>query len=927
MHAVLHAALAALAYFASARVGYFFAIPNGLVTLWPPAGVMLGLLVLRQRRLWPAVLVGGVVGSLASDLVQGYSVPLAVGAALANNIESLAAAWVVTWRLGQPVRLAGVRAVIEFIVGAAILSNAVTAWLGAAMLHQGFRTAWPTAWFTWWVGDGLGMLIVAPVLIAWARLSELRRTLKRTALLEGTILLVVLFIVANIALGPQRSWVLQPGPYTTFPFLFWASLRFGKIGAATCALLVAAIATLHASLGVGPFVAGGASNVSVALHVYTFLVVVSLSSLIPAAVIEDRRLAEQRLRESEERYRTVVNAATDGIITIDEHSGIQFANPAAERIFGYAAKELLGQPLTMLMPTDLRERHRASLTRYLETGKRHIEWRGVALPGLRKDGRQISLEVSFGELAEDGRHTFTGILRDVSEKLAAEAALRDAENRMRFAMEASRVGTWEVHFATGEMRCSEVLESLHGFAPGTFGGTFEAFLAQVHKDDRAAVKHEIDEAARQHRDANILYRSVWSDGTVRWISGAGRTFYDDAGTPTRAAGIGLDVTDRRALEQQYRQSQKMEAVGHLAGGVAHDFNNLLTAIQGFGIVLKESLAPDDARRADVDEILRAADRAASLTRQLLAFSRQQILAPRVLSLAESVRGMEPMLKRLIGEDIEVIVSAPNDTGFVKADPGQIEQVVLNLALNARDAMPNGGTLLIEVRDVKLEEAYVRQHIEVKAGQYVMLAVTDTGVGMDAATAERAFEPFFTTKPLGHGTGLGLSTVYGIVRQSGGNVLVYSELGRGTTLKVYLPWVAGSVEAVASAAAHEVGPASETVLVVEDDPAIRLLTRRILEKRGYRVLLAATPTEALDVAVEYDGWIALLVTDVVLPGMSGRVLAEQLVLHRPGIRTLYMSGYTDDAVVQRGVLERATQFIQKPFGQDAFLRKVRETLEG
>ncbi|MGQ0640887.1 MAG: MASE1 domain-containing protein [Gemmatimonadaceae bacterium] len=926
MHPVIRAVVVALAYFASARVGYLFAIPNGLVTLWPPSGVMLGLLVLSRRQMWPITLAGGLAGSLASDLVEGYSVLLAIGAALANNVESLSVAWLLTRRLGQPVRLQSLRAVLEFVIGGAVLANAMTASLGALMLHLGFRTPLPTAWFVWWVGDGLGMLIVAPVLIAWHRWGELRGRLTRQAVLEGAVLLALLLVVATLALGPRRDWVLQPAPYTAFPLLFWASLRFGPVGATTSALIVAAVATWFASLGVGPFAAAGASSVSVALHVYTFLIVVSLSSLIPGAVLEERRAAEQRLRESEERYRTVVDAANDGIITIDENSRIGFANPAAERIFGYPVQEMFGRSLTMLMPTDARERHLTSLARYIETGEKHIEWRGVALTGIHKDGHQIPLEVSFGELAENGRHSFTGIVRDVSERTAAEAALRDAENRMRFAMDASRVGTWELEYATGKMRWSQTLEALHGLEQGAFGGTLHAFLALIHHDDRDAVRLEIDRAARQRTNANILYRAVWADRTVRWISGVGQTFYSSVDEPVRAVGIGLDVTERRALEEQYRQAQKMEAIGHLAGGVAHDFNNLLTAIQGFGFVVAESLPAADVRRADVNEILRAAERAASLTRQLLAFSRQQILAPRVLSLAESVRAMQPMLRRLIGEDIEVIVRAANETGSIRADPGQMEQVILNLALNARDAMPNGGTLLIEVSNVSLEEDYVRQHIEVKAGRYVMLALTDSGVGMDADTASRVFEPFFTTKPMGEGTGLGLSTVYGIVKQSGGSVLVYSEVGRGSTFKVYLPRVESEGGTpVPDTTATEASPAVETVLVVEDDPAIRSLARRILEKQGYAVLLAGTPNEAIDVAARHSGPIELLLTDVVLPEMSGRALAEQLMQRRPELRVVYMSGYSDDAVVQRGVLERATQFIQKPFGPEALFRKVREVL--
>jgi two-component system cell cycle sensor histidine kinase/response regulator CckA len=910
MRVVLRLLLAALAYFGSARLGYAFAIPQGVVTLWPPSGVMLGLLAISDRRDWPALLAGGMIGSLSSDLLSGYSGWLALAAAFANNFESLCAAWFLTWRLGQPVQLANLRAVITFTVGAAIATNALTALLGAAMLHSGFRRTYASAWFVWWVGDGLGMLIVAPLLLAWRQIAEVGRAVRGLVVLEATTLLGALAIVGQIALGPQRDWAVQPGPYTTFPLLFWVSLRFGPAGAAAGALIVAAEATWNAALGVGPFAAAGPSGINVAMQVYAFLAVVSLSCLIPAAVIEERKGDARRLVDSEARYRRVVDAASDAIVTVDEQDKIQFANPAAGRIFGYTIGELTGRNLTTLVPGHAGSRTASS----------------AAVTGIHKDGRELTLEVSVGESATGEHHVVTEVLRDTTERRAAESALRAAEDRMRFAMEASRVGVWEVDLRTGAMRWSDTLEGLHGMTPGSFAGTVTAFYERIHPDDRQFVRDEIDKATRQHADSNLLYRTVWPDGSLHWISGVGRIFYDDAGTPVRAAGIGLDVTEHRALEEQYRQSQKMEAIGQLAGGVAHDFNNLLTAIQGYGTMVAQSLAPDSPQQADLAEIRRAADHAASLTRQLLAFSRKQILAPRVLDLSESLLAMEPMLKRVIGEHIEIVVRAAPDAGHVKADPGQIERVVLNLAINARDAMPDGGVLMFEVLNADVTEAYERKHIDVKPGRYVMLAVTDTGVGMDAATAARAFEPFFTTKPQGQGTGLGLSTVYGIVKQSGGSALVYSEPGHGSTFKLFLPRVDEPADAVAPPVESDTALGTETILVVEDDDALRTLTRRILENRGYRVLVAAAPHEAQAIAAGHVGRIDLLLTDVILPEMSGRALSEQLVPRHPGMRVLFMSGYTDDAMVHRGILTNETQFLQKPFMQEALVRKVRETLE-
>jgi two-component system, cell cycle sensor histidine kinase and response regulator CckA len=514
------------------------------------------------------------------------------------------------------------------------------------------------------------------------------------------------------------------------------------------------------------------------------------------------------------------------------------------------------------------------------------------------------------------------------DKLRAEVALEEAEERTRFALQAARVGVWETDLRTGAARWSQTHEALHGLPAGTFGGTFNAFLDLVHADDRGDVVTALEEATRHRSESNVTYRTLWPDRSLHWITAVGKTFYDEQGLPVRAAGIGLDVTERHQLEEQYRQSQKVEAIGQLAGGIAHDFNNLLTAIQGYCDMLLHDVGPESSHHQDLTEIRRASERASSLTRQLLAFSRRQILDLRVLDLRDTVHGMESMLQRLIGEDVSVALSITNEPALVKADSGQIEQVILNLALNARDAMPTGGSLLIEVTNVALDEAYARRHIAVKAGPYVMLSVSDTGAGMDAETQARIFEPFFTTKPSGKGTGLGLSTVYGIVKQSKGNIWVYSEPNRGTTFKMYLPRVDDVVPdtaPLADSSKEGTLTGSETVLVVEDEPGVRELVRKVLERGGYRVIMAATPTEALEIVKTANDPIDLLMTDVVLPEMSGRVLAGQIALTRPTLRVLYMSGYTDNAIVHHGVLDPGTPFLQKPFTPQVLLRKVRSVL--
>ena len=388
-----------------------------------------------------------------------------------------------------------------------------------------------------------------------------------------------------------------------------------------------------------------------------------------------------------------------------------------------------------------------------------------------------------------------------------------------------------------------------------------------------------------------------------------------------------DITERRQLASQLAQVQKLEAIGRLAGGIAHDFNNLLGVVTGFSDLALESLEPETPLYSRIEEVKKAGERGISLTRQLLAFSRQQVLEPRVLCLSDIVSDTVNMLQRVLGEDIVMSTLLAPQLGSVKADPSQIEQVLMNLAVNARDAMPTGGKLTIETSNIYLDEAYVQQHVVGQPGPYVLLAVSDTGVGMDAATQARVFEPFYTTKEKGKGTGLGLSTVYGIVKQSGGYIWLYSEPGRGTTFKIYLPRVDGVAEEELIREKHAAVPAGgETVMLLEDEPALRELVREWLTGAGYTVLEAKSGAEALEISQSHAGSIHLLLTDVVMPGMSGRELAERLTRSRPDMRVLYVSGYTNNAIVHHGVLELGVAFLQKPFTRATLAQKLRETLD-
>ena len=515
-----------------------------------------------------------------------------------------------------------------------------------------------------------------------------------------------------------------------------------------------------------------------------------------------------------------------------------------------------------------------------------------------------------------------------ADKQVAESALRISERRFRALVEES----WDaIALFAGDgtiLYGSSATTRLLGYELTEFVGRNAMEL--IHPDDRAAVLVQLQEAMTAPRArVPVTARVRHKNGSWRYLEGVFTNLLDD---PSVGAIVNnyRDVTDRRHLEEQVLLSQKMEAIGRLAGGVAHDFNNILTAIGGYSDLLLADLPPDDHRRHDVEEIHHATQRAAALTQQLLAFSRRQVLQPKVISLNALIPDVEKMLRRLIGEDILFATVLHPRVGNVRADPGQLEQVIVNLAVNARDAMPKGGRLTIETRNVELDEAYTVDHPTVKPGPYVMLAVSDTGVGMDEETKSRIFEPFFTTKVRGKGTGLGLATVYGIVQQTGGHIWPYSEPNRGTTMRVYLPRVDAPADRLEypSDAAPATLRGSETILVVEDEAPVRAVTRQLLERNGYTVLEAADGPAALALVDGDAGGrhIELLLTDVIMPGMSGRELADQLKSRRPEVRVLFMSGYTDDAVVQHGMLEPGLAYLEKPFRPQSLLRKVRSVLQ-
>jgi signal transduction histidine kinase/CheY-like chemotaxis protein len=515
--------------------------------------------------------------------------------------------------------------------------------------------------------------------------------------------------------------------------------------------------------------------------------------------------------------------------------------------------------------------------------------------------------------------------RMTGEIQAMYGALKDSHDRTQFALAAAQMGIWHVNLANREVSWSETMAPLFG-RTGDAAPRLELEMYQlVHPDDQGLLREACEAAVRQPAgDRSVEFRVIWPDRSVKWIDNRIRVIVGEDGQPARLLGIAMDITRSRVLEDQLRQAQKMEAVGRLAGGVAHDFNNLLTAILGYANLALESVPSGAPIAEDLSEIKKAAERAADLTAQLLAFSRQSVLQTVRVDINQLVAETGQLLRRLIGEHIRLTTVLESDLAPVQADVGQIEQVIINLAVNARDAMPTGGTLTIETANVELDASYLLDHVAVRPGAYVLLAVSDTGSGMDAATQQRIFEPFFTTKDRGKGTGLGLATVYGIVKQSHGYVWVYSEPGRGTTFKVYLPQARGVSEPTRAAAVKPYLPnGHEMIMVVEDERAVRLLTRVVLTRAGYQVVEASNADEAEQRFVDA---IDLLVTDIIMPGSGGPALFERLSSQRPGLKVLYMSGYTGEMIAHQGHLDASVAFLQKPFTGDSLLRKVREVLD-
>src|SRR5215472_4165435 len=634
-------------------------------------------------------------------------------------------------------------------------------------------------------------------------------------------------------------------------------------------------------------------------------------------------LTQQRQHRDEETVRRqtlAMDSSVEGIGILDDKGNHIYANAALASLLGFDSPlQIVGKPWRTAYALQQSETLELEIRNALEeTGK----WSGN-LQFRRPNGSRIPVEMHVARMPDSGTAC---VCRDLSQHQLAEKARAEAEAKYRMLVEHVNAITYiaEIGIKGQWYYVSPQIETILGYTPEEWLAIAANWDEHIHPDDLPTVM-AAEEQSKLGAPFQAEFRVRRKDGREVWLSDTAVIVNGSDSHPVME-GILVDITERKMLETQLLQSRKMEAVGRLAGGIAHDFNNLLTIISGYTeLAMTRAHLPNEAR-SDIERIENAAGRAAGLVRQLLAFSRKQVLQPKVLDLNQIVLNLDTLLRRLMDERTEMVTRVGDNLGRVKADPAQIEQVIMNLVVNARDAMPEGGHLILETSNVDLDSNYAVDHVSVKPGRYVMLAVSDNGVGMDQQTVAHIFEPFFTTKESGRGTGLGLSTVYGIVKQSGGYIWVYSEPAKGSSFKVYLPRVEEAAEETSSAPATlRVQRGTETVLLVEDEEPLRELIQTVLTEQGYDVLLSLDPKHAEEIATRHESEIHLLLTDVVMPGMSGRELAGRISARRPEIRVLYMSGYTDNVISSGGMLERGLAFMQKPFSPATLVRKVREVL--
>jgi PAS domain S-box-containing protein len=912
----------AIVYLAAARLRLVFPFNDlGASWMWLPSGVGLAALLLRGVNRWPGIALASIVLGTMSHRPW-----FAVAISALGGVGEAVLAWALITHWGPfDVGLRSVKDVIRLIV-ASLVSASIAAvpgtWALNTLSHRSFAT-FGAEWLAFFGGDALGILALTPTLLVWigTRVS-FPRTVRR---LEFAVMLAATFTVGLLVFA-QAVWpvnVLISTAFLSFPLMVWSAFRFGQPGVTGITSVLGTFALAGSARGLGPL--AHAMNRGEALMVAGFMNVVGVTALTMAAVVQERARAQAEHRATDARFRAFMHFSpaiaymktTDGVYV--------FGNEAWARQFGKPVSELIGSRDTDLWPPETAARFRASDAQTLASHE-PIEMTEFG-PG--QDGSvHWWTTLKFAIEQETGGPLVGGITIDITPRMRAEQALRASEDRYRSLVELAG----SVIVVVGpDGRIAEFNRSAEAlFAVSRDAAIGRDFLELCVPRDQWEHTREALEQIRSGEAIreNELLLPTAGKGTPRSFLWNATRLLDGPSNPGGVLIIGQDITELRRLETQLLLSQRMEGIGRLAGGIAHDFNNLLTAILGHAEMARFDVAPGDPAQTNIAEITRAAQRAADLTRQLLAFARRQIIEPKIVDLNALLLNVQKMLGRLLGEDVTVVTRPDPDLWRVRIDPGQFEQVLVNLAVNARDAMPQGGELRISTHNVHLDADFARAHATVQPGPHVLLRVVDTGTGMDEEVLAHIFEPFFTTKEVGKGTGLGLATCYGIVKQNRGSIWVQSSKGQGTTFEIYLPKADAPLDQALLPERYIASriSGSETVLLVEDEAVVRDLAADALRRHGYQVLTATTGAEALALARQVLRSLDALVTDVVMPQMGGQQLAEELLATRPDLKVLYISGYTETPLDQRD-LTPGIALLQKPFTPGQLVQRVREMLDG
>jgi PAS domain S-box-containing protein len=891
-----------LVHYSCLRLQGLIAMPHAPLGI--SDGVAVAGLLLFGLRAFPAILVSTVAQWMQADQPQAVGLYFSI----TQSVTVLVAGALLRWSRWNDPGFERVRDVTRFVALAAVLAPLVQviAALGLQLVVGQLLQFSPSFILLVYLRSLMGILLVTPILLTWLGARPTHPPAARWLELGA----LTICILATAYFSRQlTAFAFVP----LFLLLCWAGLRAGSRG------------TTLASLGLFVVTALLTRDIATSLVAQDRLIFVagvnltqSVVVLLLAATVAERRRIHQQEQEVNEAYRTLVAAAPFGVIGINRSGEVTLWSSAAEQIYGWSADEVVGRPLPTV-PASRQEEFAGMLANpTVMTGYETVR--------RRKDGTDLDISLTVWPLHDQhGRPIGAmGVHHNITERKRAAEAVRRSEERFRIVATTTNDVVYEWDIVRDLDWWSDNIRQILGYDPLEVQvGKPDAWDQLLHPDDRDRVTRALTDLLATRAEVwRCEYRLRRKDGSWAYVFDRGRVLLDAHRNSVRMLGAMMDISEQREAEEalrrsedQLRQAMKMEAIGRLAGGVAHDFNNLLTSVLGHAGLALDTVDTRSPVHDDLLEIQAAGSRAAQLTQQLLAFSRKQMLEPRLVDLNAVVTGIARMLRRTIGEDVELATRLASDLGTVRADPVQMEQVLLNLAVNARDAMPDGGRLTIETSNVPTPEGVV-----------VRVRVQDTGSGMTEEVRAHLFEPFYTTKDVGKGTGLGLATAYGIVQQSGGNISVISQPGQGSTFIVDLPLVRGEPVPVEPATAFVPRGGTETILLVEDEEAVRSLTRRVLELQGYHVLSAASGETALELSRSHQARIHLLLTDVVMPGISGPKLAELLVAERQGLRLIYMSGYAA-TMLERGIqLSPETAFLQKPFTTEQLMRRVREVLD-